>query len=71
MSLIVDARGLSCPQPLMMARDALSKNSGPVTVLVDSESSVESVQRSAKKFKRTLEIVRDDQSVSLNFGPAG
>ena len=30
----VDARGLSCPEPLMMTADALKNEKGPVKVLV-------------------------------------
>ena len=30
----VDARGLSCPEPLMMTDEALKKGGGPVRVLV-------------------------------------
>jgi len=32
----VDARGLSCPLPLMRAKKALDSNPGSVRVLVDS-----------------------------------
>jgi len=46
---IVDARGLSCPQPPMLAQKALQKlGKGTVEVLVDSSTARENVSRLAK-----------------------
>ena len=49
MSETVDARGLSCPQPVL---DTLSKiaqvGSGVIEVLVDTEASKENVTRAAQ-----------------------
>ncbi len=45
----VDARGLSCPQPAMLARQAIQKlDKGTVEVLVDSGTARENVSRLAK-----------------------
>ena len=45
----VDARGLSCPQPTMLARQAIQKlDRGTVEVLVDSGTARENVSRLAK-----------------------
>lgn len=45
----VDARGLSCPQPVLMAKRALEKlNGGHVEVLVDTVTSRENVCRFAR-----------------------
>jgi len=45
----VDARGLSCPQPVLLARQALSKGKeGTVEVLVDSGTALENVSRLAR-----------------------
>jgi len=45
----VDARGLSCPQPVMLTSDAIKKmNKGTVEVLVDSATALENVTRIAK-----------------------
>jgi len=44
----VDARGLSCPQPVIMAVNAMRRaGSGEITVLVDAEVSRENVSRAA------------------------
>ena len=36
----VDARGLSCPEPLMMTQAAVKKADGPVTVEVTEDNGV-------------------------------
>lgn len=46
---IVDARGLSCPQPVMLASKAINKlNKGAIEVLVDSGTARDNVSRLAK-----------------------
>jgi len=48
MSELVDARGLSCPQPVIDTLDALKRlGSGEVEVLVDTQTSKENVSRAA------------------------
>lgn len=48
MSEVVDARGLSCPQPVMEALDAIKRlGSGELEVLVDTQTSAENVTRAA------------------------
>ncbi|NOY23444.1 MAG: sulfurtransferase-like selenium metabolism protein YedF [Acidobacteria bacterium] len=49
MTQIVDAKGLACPQPVILAKKALSGiEEGIVTVIVDSEASRENVRRFAE-----------------------
>ncbi len=44
----VDARGLSCPQPVMMTLNEIKKGgSDEIVVLVDTEVSMENVSRAA------------------------
>jgi len=62
---IVDARGLSCPQPAMMARQAILKmDKGIVEVLVDSDTARENVSRLAKSAGWTVSVEHqpDDSS---------
>ena len=48
MSKIVDARGLSCPQPVLLALNEIKKmNKGEIVVLVDTDTSKENVSRAA------------------------
>lgn len=45
----VDTRGLSCPQPAMLTRQAIQKlDNGTLEVLVDSGAARENVSRLAK-----------------------
>ena len=49
MNTIVDARGLSCPQPVLMTMDEIKKVSkGEIGVLVDTNTSKENVSRAAE-----------------------
>lgn len=49
MKQVVDAKGLSCPQPVLMAMQAMRANgSGEIEVLVDNEASRENVSRAAQ-----------------------
>ncbi len=46
---IVDARGLSCPQPVMLTSKVIKKlNKGAIEVLVDSGTSRDNVSRLGK-----------------------
>jgi selenium metabolism protein YedF len=58
---IVDARGLGCPKPIILAEEALSKiNDGIITVLVDSEVSRDNLKRYAERFGYYYEIDQED-----------
>ena len=49
MSKVVDARGLSCPQPVIITMDEIKKqDSGEIVVLVDTDTSRENVGRAAE-----------------------
>jgi len=61
MSEIVDARGLSCPQPVLMTMDVIKKTAaGQVEVLVDTETSKENVTRAAASQGWRVKDVRPD-----------
>jgi TusA-related sulfurtransferase len=48
MSAIVDATGLSCPQPVILTMNEIKKiGKGEITVLVDTVTSRENVSRAA------------------------
>jgi tRNA 2-thiouridine synthesizing protein A len=49
MTTTVDARGLSCPQPVLMTLDEIKKvDLGEIVILVDTDTSKENVSRAAK-----------------------
>ncbi|MEG2171949.1 MAG: sulfurtransferase TusA family protein [Desulfovibrionaceae bacterium] len=46
---MIDTRGLSCPQPVLMVLKAVKNgDTGPFTVLVDNDCSLENVTRAAQ-----------------------
>ena len=49
MATIVDARGLSCPQPVILTRNAIQAGAFPIEVLVETVTSRENVRRAAEK----------------------
>ncbi len=59
-SRTVDARGLSCPQPAMLTRQAVEKlTAGSLEVLVDSVTSRDNVIRTAQKAGWRLDILEE------------
>ena len=62
---VVDARGLSCPQPMMLTRQTIRKlDKGTVEVLVDSGTARDNVSRIARNtgWKVTVEEKSDGSS---------
>jgi TusA-related sulfurtransferase len=48
MNTTVDARGLSCPQPVLMTLEEIKKlGKGEIVILVDTDTSKENVSRLA------------------------
>jgi len=48
MAQIVDARGFSCPQPVLMTMEEIKKTGkGEIEILVDTDTSKENVSRAA------------------------
>ena len=61
MSTIVDARGLSCPQPVLMTLEEIKNlTEGEVEILVDTETSKENVSRAAKSQKWRVEEIQQE-----------
>jgi tRNA 2-thiouridine synthesizing protein A len=61
MSDTVDARGLSCPQPVIMTLAALKKaQKGKMTILVDTDTARENVVRSVSSMGWDVVTVQND-----------
>jgi TusA-related sulfurtransferase len=53
----IDARGLSCPQPALMTRQALQKaKQGTFEVLIDTTTALENITRLAKHLGWKLNV---------------
>ena len=46
---VVDARGLACPQPVILARNAIQAGASPIEVRVDTTTALENVKRMAER----------------------
>jgi tRNA 2-thiouridine synthesizing protein A len=49
MPKVVDARGFSCPQPVILTRRAIQEGQFPIEVLVETVTSRENVRRASQK----------------------
>ena len=56
MAHTVDARGLSCPQPVILARNAIQAGQFPIEVLVETVTSRENVRRAAEKLGCAVQV---------------
>jgi len=65
MNKTVDARGLSCPQPVILAQKAMAEGKFPVEVLVDSVTSRENVRRMAEKQGYKVEIIQQEDEFKM------
>lgn len=67
MSKIVDARGLSCPQPVMKAREAIQAGVFPIQVLVETVTSRENVRRMAEHMGCQVNIIQMEEEFELTI----
>ena len=71
MAVSVDARGLSCPQPVILTRRALQDaGGGEVVVLVDTQTQVLNCTRAAEKlgWQVRVEELEDECKLTLTKG---
>jgi selenium metabolism protein YedF len=71
MTTTVDARGLACPQPVILTRNAM-KQADQILTLVDSETSMTNVSRMAEKAGWQVQVVTqgDEYQIELVKGGA-
>lgn len=61
MAITLDARGLSCPQPVLMTVNAIkSGGTDIITIMVDNETAKENVCRAAAGKGWTVADIRDE-----------
>lgn len=56
MSQTVDARGLSCPQPVLLTKKAVDRGEFPIEVLVETVTSRENVRRMAENWGYKVQV---------------
>ena len=66
-SKVVDARGLSCPQPVLLSRQAVDKleSGDTVEVLVDTVTSRDNVKRAVESVGCQVQITQEGDEFQL------
>ncbi len=57
----IDTRGMSCPQPVLMTKNALDKNPEGVDIIVDNNTAKGNVERFLKNAGFKASIKEDDK----------
>ena len=62
----LDARNLSCPEPLLMLKKAIKQNKGEnICLLLSSQNALENCKRFAEKAKYTVSVAEADYGYQL------
>ena len=64
----LDAFGLQCPKPLMMAKARLDEGAEEIAVKVDNETAVKNLSRLAERTGRTYMVDAIDGGWIVSFG---
>jgi len=60
--ITVDARGLSCPQPVVLTMEALKKNAEAYEILVDNQTALNNVSRFAKNAGKAVSVTESGEA---------
>jgi len=63
----IDARGRSCPEPVLMTKKALQNNPEALEVIVDSMTAKENVTRFAKNSGYNVEVTQNGNDYILSL----
>lgn len=61
----IDACGMACPQPVLMAKKALDKNPSGAEIIVDNNTAKENVQRFLKNSGYSIRIKEDEDIFTI------
>lgn len=64
---ILDARGLSCPEPVIMLRKAMMSGEKEYQILVDNHASRENTARYAEHAGYRVQVSEDGGEYTLTF----
>ena len=65
---VVDARGRSCPEPVLMTKKALAQQSGRLQVLVDNQVAVDNITRFAQNKGLAVRVENKGSDLQLTIG---
>lgn len=63
----LDARGLACPEPVIMIKNAMASNEAAYEIIVDNVTSRENVTRFAEHQGYTVSVKEDDGEYTLSI----
>ncbi len=66
MGKTIDARGLACPQPVILTRKGVEEN-GQVTTIVDNETAQQNVAQMAEKAGCQVTVEKREDGIYLNI----
>ena len=61
----IDARGLSCPQPVLLTKKAVDAKPEALTIMVDNETAKGNVLRFLKNAGYTVEVETSGETIEL------
>lgn len=64
----VDARGRSCPEPVILTKRALSEGGNKAKVLVDNQVAVDNITRFAQNKGLHVKVEKKDGDFHLTIG---
>lgn len=64
---IIDARGLSCPQPVIMTQKAMKSGANEYIIIVDNVVSRENVTRFAEHQGYSVKVTNDGDDYKLEL----
>jgi selenium metabolism protein YedF len=68
----IDCRGKACPQPVIMAKQALEQlKEGEVVIVVDNPASSENVERFARSQGCTVQVAKKGEDYYVRLGKPG
>lgn len=65
----IDARGLSCPQPVVLVQNAIKSGSKNLEVLVDLEVAKENILRCSSHNKLKSEVRQSGEDFVITISP--
>ena len=64
--MTLDARGISCPEPLIMLKNALTTET-ELTMLVDSKAALDNCEKFAKKQGFTVDAEKEGDTFTMRI----
>ncbi len=63
---VIDTRGLSCPQPVVMTKKEINRGKGDFSILLDSVVAKENVLRVLERFQLQYKEIEENGEFKIN-----